>query len=473
MKRFSFMLLFLFVFILAFPSNGQAAAASTKINVDGNLLQMPAHANVENVSGNIMIPFRVVGESLGFDVAWEQKTRTVTIQKDSKVIKLVVNQKTAYVDGNKISLAIAPILRTDTVIVPVRFVSESMGMSVGWDNHSKTVFINTQNGDAGNGNGETGTTPNPGAGSGSNNGLAELSGLSFSENRLLLATSGNVKVNTFKMDGPNRIVIDLANTKFSDTFGKSSPLDGNLSGSIKVSGYPDVSNVRYSLYDNNPSTVRVVIDLNYAKNYKLYNESGMYIIDLNTSDSGTPSTPVGGGGKKIVVIDAGHGAKDPGTSGVTGKKEKAFNLAVALKVDKLLKQESGIDGVLTRSDDTFLELKDRVKIASDLKADLFISIHANSAGSSVATGTETYYQRESSKALAKVMHKYLVQATGLTDRGVRYGNFHVIRETKMPAVLLEVGYLSNKNDESALFSEALQNRVAQGIVKGIKEYLGL
>ncbi|MNI89729.1 Sporulation-specific N-acetylmuramoyl-L-alanine amidase [compost metagenome] len=71
------------------------------------------------------------------------------------------------------------------------------------------------------------------------------------------------------------------------------------------------------------------------------------------------------------------------------------------------------------------------------------------------------------------MHKYLVQATGLNDRGVQYGNFHVIRETKMPAILLEVGYLSNKKDESLLFTEALQQRVAEAIVSGVKEYLGL
>lgn len=112
-------------------------------------------------------------------------------------------------------------------------------------------------------------------------------------------------------------------------------------------------------------------------------------------------------------------------------------------------------------------------MANKLKADLFISVHANSSGSSAASGTETYYQREASKALAKVMHKYLVKATGLSDRGVRYGNFHVIRETTMPAVLLEVGYLSNKGDESLLFSETLQNNVAASMVSGIKEYLGM
>ena len=481
MKKFGFMAVLLFVFILAFPHNGQAAAGSGKIVLDDKPLNLSGNAKVENVNGNIMIPFRVVGENLGFDVAWEQKTRTVTIKKDSDVIKLVVNQKTADVNGKKVSMNIAPILRTDTVIVPLRFVSEQMGLKVNWDNIKKVVYLYTQ--ESGNGNGNAGTgagngeEATPGTGNGGNHGgttaSAKVNGLSFSDNRLMIATSGQAKVNAFKMSGPDRIVVDLENTGFSDSFGSSNSLDKNSTGSLEVSGYPDVSQVRYSLYSDSPSTVRVVIDLNYAKNYKLSNENGLYIVDLNTTDSGTPSKPVGGNGKKIVVIDAGHGAHDPGTTGVTGKKEKNFNLAIALKVEKLLKQEPNIDVVMTRSDDTFLELKERAKIANDLKADVFISIHANSAGSSAASGSETYYQREASKALANVMHKYLVKATGLSDRGVRYGNFHVIRETKMPAVLLEVGYLSNKKDEATLFTESVQQKVAQGVVNGIKEYLGV
>lgn len=483
MKKFGFMAVLLFVFILAFPHNGQAAAGTAKIYLDDKQLTLSGNAKVENVNGNIMIPFRVVGENLGFDVAWEQKTRTVTIKKDSDVIKLVVNQKTADVNGTKVTMNIAPILRTDTVIVPLRFISEQMGLKVNWDNNKKVVYLYTQENDNGNGNAGTGAgngggsaTPGTGSGDGGsgNAAAAQVNGLSFSDNRLMIATTGQAKVNAFKMTGPNRIVVDLENANFSNTFSSSnSPLDQNSVGSLDVTGYPAVSKVRYSLYNNNPSTVRVVIDLNYATNYKLTNENGLYIIDLNVSDSGTTTPPVGGNGKKIVVIDAGHGAHDPGTTGVTGKKEKDFNLAVVLKIEKLLKQEPNIDVVLTRSDDTFLELKDRVKIANDLKADVFVSIHANSAGSSAASGSETYYQRDASKALANVMHKYLVQATGLADRGVRYGNFHVIRETKMPAVLLEVGYLSNKNDEATLFNENVQQRVAQGVVNGLKEYLGV
>ncbi|MNJ59194.1 Sporulation-specific N-acetylmuramoyl-L-alanine amidase [compost metagenome] len=135
-------------------------------------------------------------------------------------------------------------------------------------------------------------------------------------------------------------------------------------------------------------------------------------------------------------------------------------------------KESKIDLVLTRDSDTYPTLQERAKLANDLNADIFISIHAN-AGSATATGVETYYTRSESLSLANVMHKHLVSSSGLTDRKVRTKNLHVTRETKMPAVLLEFGYLSNKSDDALLATEEFRNRVAEGVAQGIKEYLGL
>ncbi|WP_429371773.1 N-acetylmuramoyl-L-alanine amidase [Paenibacillus sp. DS2015] len=460
MKKLSFLLLVL-VFVMVFPSKGQAATANSNIFLDGKELTITTNAKIENVDGNIMIPIRVVVENLGFQVGWEKKTRTVTIQGNSKTVKLVVDSKSAIVDGNEVTLEASPLLRSDTVLVPIRFVSEEMGLQVNWDNATKRVNLITPDNGTGN------TTP----GNDSNNeGLATIDGLSYSENRLFMATTGSIQPKITTLTSPDRIVIDVPNAKFGNTFVQ--PLDQNLQGQFAVDGYPDVSKIRYSLYNNAPSTVRIVVDMPYSNHYTLSNQGGLYTLEMDKADP-QPEVPIVNNGKKIVVIDAGHGNQDPGAVGVTGKREKDFNLAVALKVGNLLKKESNIQYVLTRNNDTFLELKERVKIANDMKADVFVSIHANASGSSVATGTETYYQRDSSKSFANIMHKYLVKATGLKDRGVKYGNFHVIRETKMAAVLLEVGYLSNKGDESALFSEALQNNVAEGIVKGIKEYLGI
>lgn len=176
--------------------------------------------------------------------------------------------------------------------------------------------------------------------------------------------------------------------------------------------------------------------------------------------------------KKRIVIDAGHGNQDPGAIGPTGKKEKDFNLTMAIKLDAILKGNPNLDVSLTRRTDVFLELKERVSIANKLPAELFISIHANAA-SSAASGTETYYNRTTSAPLAGVIQRHMLAATGFKDRGARYGNFAVIRDTKMDAVLLEVGFISNPEEEKKLFDSDFQNRVALAVAQGICEYLGV
>ncbi|WP_042195432.1 N-acetylmuramoyl-L-alanine amidase [Paenibacillus camerounensis] len=474
MKKFAFTLL-LMLFVLVLPEHGQAAAANNKIFLDGKELTAGQNAPVENVGGSVMVPLRMISENLGYKVDWDQSSKTVTISQQLTTIKLVIDQTAASVDDKTVVLANAPLNRNGTTLVPIRFISEQFGLTVSWDNTQKTVTLITPETGGNNTGSEGGSTvvvpPTEPA-----KNLTMVNGISFNENRLTIAMEGNAVPKVSKVGGPDRIVIDLENATFSDLFGTGQVLDPNLNGSLAVTGYPDVTAVRYSLYSTSPYTVRFVIDTTSSKNYSVEvsgDTSRLVVVDLNAVVTDNPSTQPGNNGRKLVVLDAGHGAKDSGAVGVTGKYEKNFNLAIVLKTAELLKKENNIDVVLTRSDDTFLELKDRAAIANNLNADLFISVHANSSNSSSASGTETYYQRESSKALANVMHKYLVQATGLSDRGVRYGNFHVIRETKMPAVLLEAGYLSNKGDESALFTESLQNKIAAGIVSGIKEYLGL
>lgn len=475
MRRISYLIFFLTALFM-FPQQGFAAGDGTSIILDGRSLDLPTNGQVQNVQGNVLIPIRVVAEELGFNVKWEKKTRTVTIQQSDTVLLLVVNEQTATVNSSKVKLSAPPKLEGDTTLVPLRFVSEQMGMSVSWDNKSKTVYLKSPDQGSGSGKGDTADSgqggdlqvpvKNPAAET-----LASVSGISFSDNRLMIAVDEKVTPNVFTIKGPDRIVIDLPNTKFGDTFQEGLPLDSKQSGYFDVTDYPDLSKVRYALFSTEPSTIRIVMDLNYVKNYELINlNDGLIIVDLNAAPQ-TPALP-GNDGKMLVVIDAGHGGSDPGAISVTKKREKDFNLAVALKVEKLLKNETDIEFVLTRSSDTYPKLEDRVKIANDLNADLFVSIHAN-AGPSSVSGVETYYTRKESLEFAKVMHKYLVDASGLTDRKVRSKSLHVTRETKMPAILLECGYLSNKKDDALLFSDSFQNRVAEGIVKGIKEYLSV
>ncbi|MFF0826449.1 N-acetylmuramoyl-L-alanine amidase [Brevibacillus sp. NPDC003359] len=174
-----------------------------------------------------------------------------------------------------------------------------------------------------------------------------------------------------------------------------------------------------------------------------------------------------------IVIDPGHGGKDHGAEGVRGRFEKDFTLQLAHKVKEVAEQDSRIQVYLTRSDDLFLssEQRDRPRFANELGADLFISLHGNTYTDPTVSGTETYYYHPESLPLAESIQKHVSEATGFRDRGVKKVHFFVVKDTKMPAVLLEVGYLTNPSDEQKLFEEDFQYRIATSVIEGIQDFL--
>lgn len=520
MKKYGFLALLLILLVVVFPRSSHAESIETHINLDGNELTISKDTQVQIVNGSVMVPLRLVTEQLGYSVKWDNVTKTAIIEQANTTLKLVVNNTTAEASGRQVQLDNPPFLSGSITLVPLRFVGEETGTTVGWDNLTKTVYLTSAAKTAGNNastatnqvavtdsdtsllpENETEISGSPaGGGSTSENGSqAAVTNLSFSENRLIIAFNGsNLSPSVFAMTGKDRIVVDLPNTRFAPSFSQSQSLANSQSGQMVVTGYPDVSAVRYSLFSNSPAAIRVVIDLNNAKTYSVINNNdGLLIIDLNGTgiDPASPTstdttianpagitlpsattTPITTSGKRLVVIDAGHGGKDPGGISLNKHNEKDFTLATVLKVAELLKNEPNIAFVLTRSDDSYPTLQQRAKIANDLKADLFLSIHANSipAGStSNPSGFETYYSRPESLQFATTVHKYLIPASGLSDRGIRKSSLYVTRETKMPAILLECGYLSNANDEAQLYSADYQQRIAAAVVAGIKEYLGL
>jgi N-acetylmuramoyl-L-alanine amidase len=216
-----------------------------------------------------------------------------------------------------------------------------------------------------------------------------------------------------------------------------------------------------------------------------------------------------------IVIDAGHGGHDTGTVGPTGLMEKDLCLDVALRLGKLFEQKlPGADVVYTRSDDTFIPLEERTRIANEAKADLFVSIHANSSPDRAARGIETYYLNlkgspeamevaarenaasqqsihdledlvkritrtekiDESKELAEDIQESLskrVQKTAKTvrNRGVRKAPFVVLIGADMPSILTEVSFLSNPSDEQLLKKPEHRQRIAEGVYQGVAQYL--
>lgn len=220
----------------------------------------------------------------------------------------------------------------------------------------------------------------------------------------------------------------------------------------------------------------------------------------------------------VVVIDAGHGGKDDGASGAKKLKEKNVNLSVALKLGKLIDQIKGVKVYYTRKTDVFVPLAERAQYANDLNADLFISIHTNSAETKSAQGTEVYsfspssssvamrenavmeleenYKKKydgfdpnssesyiqwdlvasdfgysgQSKKFASFISSRFSKNCALQNRGIKQAGFWVLKYSKMPGVLVEVGYISNLNEEAWLRKEANRDKLAKSIYEAFVLY---
>lgn len=171
-----------------------------------------------------------------------------------------------------------------------------------------------------------------------------------------------------------------------------------------------------------------------------------------------------------IVLDAGHGGHDSGAIGGQGTCEKNVNLDIVLRTEKLLRA-AGVEVVLSRGDDTFIPLPERSGLANRSGVDLFVSVHCNSTPKrNSQQGTQVYYRTPQSIRLAEAMLTEMVEGTRLKNGGVRNGNFHVIRETTMPSVLIETAFINNDREEKLLCSPEFCQKVAQSIVNGLKRY---
>jgi len=214
-----------------------------------------------------------------------------------------------------------------------------------------------------------------------------------------------------------------------------------------------------------------------------------------------------------IIIDPGHGGEDPGAIGPSGVKEKDVTLSIALKLAKLLRKNlSFVEVFLTRDKDKFVSLDKRAEIANQLKGDLFVSIHANATWDRRVKGIETFYNsryaygegaeevamrentafasdklpsevkniiwdliqnqyRTESRQFAQIIQENLVDVCKMLNRGVKSARFYVLRGVNMPAILVEVGFISNPLEERKLKSKEFQEIIALGLYKGLARYI--
>lgn len=173
----------------------------------------------------------------------------------------------------------------------------------------------------------------------------------------------------------------------------------------------------------------------------------------------------------VVVLDPGHGGSDPGAIGIGGLREKDIVLPITQEVARLLEAQ-GVQAILTREQDRTLDLAPRTQLANRVDGTVFVSIHANAINMSRpdVNGIETYYYQNGLR-LAQTIHSSILQNLEVRDRRVRQARFYVLRNTSMPAVLVEVGFVTGREDAANLSDPAFRNQMAAAIAQGILQYL--
>ena len=337
--------------------------------------------------------------------------------------------------------------------------------------------------------------------------------------RLVFDLSGPVQYKTFSLSAPERLIIDLSGANLSGDFSQLA-LGNTVIRSIRSGHFGQ-------------GDTRIVLDLSgpvQLNSFLLPPQDGQghrLVLDLKTvaplQIAAAPEVPVDKAHPKrdiIVVVDPGHGGKDPGAVGAKGEREKDVVLSIAQLLAKRLKREKGFDVKLVRNDDFFVPLRKRVEIAHKHNADMFISVHADAAPRITASGASVYAlseggatsatarfmaQREngadllgatsllnlkdkdpmlagvildmsmnatiaSSLQLGSSILGSLEGITSLHQKRVEQAGFAVLKSPDVPSILVETGFISNARDSARLVTARHQQAVANGLFEGLKKY---
>lgn len=473
--------LVMFLLVAMLPHTAVASTFSLTVYIDGE--ELDTSVEPQMMDARTFVPIRVIAEKWGAVVGWHQEREQVRIAKDDQKIDLYIHEQEAYVNGEVVVSDAAPIVIKGTTLIPLRFVSELLGAKVDYDAKSRSVMVNLPEQDPDEMDEPTEEEPDVGESSEDDSVEQELEtedeadedseierptdkptihDLRIEDDQLVLQANEALDPTVFYLKNPDRIVMDITGvelaldhitTEYDEVTHQSKFVVSNDSSLIE--------SVRFAKHDPASSQVRFVLDLASRGDYELTRDEEKNTIMLDVEH-----------GSYHIVIDAGHGDHDPGATGYSGKREKDFNLSLARKVQELLEDEPHITALMTRTTDEFLELGERTDFANDHEADAFLSIHANAFMRSTR-GTETYYTHDYQYEFAKVMHEHLLEATGFPDRKLQHNRFYVTRNTDMPAALIEVGFLTNPEEESILFQDDFQDKVAKSLVNGMKEYFEL
>lgn len=412
------------------------------------------------VKDRTLVPFRAVFENMGGTVDWNDAAREAQVSLGNSNVKMWIDSKTAFLNGNQKELDVPALIVDNRTMIPVRFVAESLNCKVEWDDATRTVVI---------------ASPEDS----SNAVIDKITVKELDDTYRVVVESQDMlgAYKTFAYDGPERFGIDLQKTRL-EIEGESLDESNDL-----------FSNVRFSQFDKD--SVRIVVDLKEKVPGKISmseDKHSLYIdFDKKLAEQRETLGDVTADGLavldwraagKLIVIDPGHGGRDPGSqakrNGVSVLDEKDLNLDIALRLNKML-QEAGANTYILREDDSYISLYDRPERANGANGDLYISVHNNSFPENPnANGTEVYYYSKSneanygisSAAFAKLVQKELIAALGLNDRGAKsQPAYAVLNKTLMPAIIIEGAFLSNAKDLEYMLTEDFREKYAYAVAK--------
>lgn len=436
----------------------------------------------QSVNGEWLAPISSVLTELGAKVSFDGDSKTLEIgSADGRTATLTAGKPELSSGSSRLKLAAAPEVVRGFFMIPVSAISRWMGLSLRMNEKGDLVL---------------------------NHGVVDLRTRESGEKYVVeIITSGPTTYESHLLSNPHRLYVDV---QHSDLLATERTLEVN---------HPLVKTVRASQFSQNPHVTRVVLDLTRPAEFTVSGGSRDGTIKIVVAASqkpaetkavaapsragvpvkssvpeksapparrtlpdramSSPRIPVVPLAKTdaskwkdlIIVVDAGHGGKDSGARGTTGVMEKELALDIAQRLAEKL-QATGATVVMTRTEDAYPTLKERVAVAEENKAHIFISVHLNAAPTpGKLSGTETYYYTGQSLLLAQCIHRSMVSALGRKDNGLRQRRFYVIRHTTMPSILSETAYINNPAEEQLLITPEFRQKAADALFNGLRNYV--
>ncbi|MBR0596692.1 N-acetylmuramoyl-L-alanine amidase family protein [Sinanaerobacter chloroacetimidivorans] len=459
-KKINFTIAFLFIMVFCTIMGKTVAAAATPADVKLVINNEQVTADVMPFIQNdrTLVPARAVFEALGGTVNWDQSNYIVTIEYDGVIVILKINDTVATVNGRNKTLDVPATIKNGRTMIPVRFVAEELGFLVGWINSTRTVTITSSE--------KTDVRP---VITGYVTEVSVEEGTSNKENTIVtVQMSEPLKApedySTMNLTSPDRFVLDVKNFL----------VDSKVSGLTYDQKDSPLTAVRVSAYNEN--AVRIVCDLKEATTPTVSLSADGKTLTISFRTLSTYFNPMDDG-KLVVMLDPGHGESTAGKRSPDGTlKEYEFNRTVANKMKNILEAQ-GIEVLLTVNDDSDPSLANRCESANNSDADIFVSIHANAFGNgkewTTPKGWEIYHYQGSvlGNRLAAAISSSNFPEIGILNRGIKTGNLYVIKNTYIPAVLIEHGFFTNIEEVELLKSDEWRDKAAQYNAEGIMNFL--